>query len=450
MENLTLRDGSKIAIIGGGPAGSFFAYFAQKFALEQGIRISTTIFDGKDFLQKGPRGCNLCAGVIANSLVQKLSQEGISFPEKRIINRVNGYCLHIENESLLLTCEENEKSSIATVFRGNGPRYSTFPDIISFDDFLVTLAQDFETEVIREPVWALKLPEDKFLPVRLSYGQRDNPKEYKADMVVGAFGLNSYLANVIQKLGFGYAPPPTLISYQSEHKVERKELSSNFIDLIHVYMPKSNLLRYATIIPKGDFITISLIGKKDADANLFPDFISHANIQDVLTDMSPMCICYPKIAISPSKRPFTDRLVMIGDAGFSRHYKNGIESAFISARLAAETALFYGIDAASFAKHYYKPAKKIVIRDNLYGRLLFSINNTLLALPFLRKSHLYLAKKMDPAGPSKKIRVILWSMFTGAIPYKKIFLMALDFRLQLSLLFNTMRLFLRRLIQGKN
>ena len=106
MENLTLRDGSKIAIIGGGPAGSFFAYFAQKFALEQGIRISTTIFDGKDFLQKGPRGCNLCAGVIANSLVQKLSQEGISFPEKRIINRVNGYCLHIENESLLLTCEE--------------------------------------------------------------------------------------------------------------------------------------------------------------------------------------------------------------------------------------------------------------------------------------------------------------------------------------------------------
>ena len=44
-----------------------------------------------------------------------------------------------------------------------------------------------------------------------------------------------------------------------------------------------------------------------------------------------------------------------------------------------------------------------------------------------------------PAGPSKKIRIILGSMFTGTIPYKNIFLMALDFRLQLNLIFNTMR-----------
>ena len=65
-----LKDGSKIAIIGGGPAGSFFAHFAQKWSIQKGIDVSVTIFDGKDFLQRGPKGCNLCAGVIAESLNQ--------------------------------------------------------------------------------------------------------------------------------------------------------------------------------------------------------------------------------------------------------------------------------------------------------------------------------------------------------------------------------------------
>ncbi|GAF91895.1 unnamed protein product, partial [marine sediment metagenome] len=60
-----LKDGSKIAIIGGGPAGSLFAHFAQKWSTQKDIDVSVTIFDGKDFLQREPKGCNLCAGVIA-------------------------------------------------------------------------------------------------------------------------------------------------------------------------------------------------------------------------------------------------------------------------------------------------------------------------------------------------------------------------------------------------
>ena len=85
-KSLTLRDGSRIAIIGGGPAGAFFAHFAYKYAEEIGIHITVTIFDGKDFLKNGPKGCNLCAGVIAESLNTKLKDEGIFLPEKRIIN----------------------------------------------------------------------------------------------------------------------------------------------------------------------------------------------------------------------------------------------------------------------------------------------------------------------------------------------------------------------------
>jgi 2-polyprenyl-6-methoxyphenol hydroxylase-like FAD-dependent oxidoreductase len=45
--NLFLKNGSKVAIIGGGPAGSFFAHFASQYATEMGIDISITIFDRK-------------------------------------------------------------------------------------------------------------------------------------------------------------------------------------------------------------------------------------------------------------------------------------------------------------------------------------------------------------------------------------------------------------------
>ena len=34
-KDLVLKDGSKIAIIGGGPAGSFFTHFAKKWAFKK-------------------------------------------------------------------------------------------------------------------------------------------------------------------------------------------------------------------------------------------------------------------------------------------------------------------------------------------------------------------------------------------------------------------------------
>ncbi|HUU51906.1 MAG TPA: hypothetical protein VMW92_02665 [Candidatus Heimdallarchaeota archaeon] len=444
-EQLKLESGSKIAIIGGGPAGSFFAHFIHKFAQEKGIQVSTTIFDGKDFLQKGPRGCNLCAGVIAESLNQKLKNEGIHLPEKRIISRIEGYTLHVDGESLLLTCAENEKNAIATVFRGNGPRYSTFPEIISFDDFLLSWAQDVGGEVISAPVWDIKLPEDKSQPLTIVYGQKETLQEVEADLVVGAFGVNTYLMKKIKDMGFGYRAPSTLVTYQAELKLGREKILENFGNTIHVFMPKKSIIRYATVIPKADFITVTVIGKKDATKDIFQEFLNLVDIQGKIPAFKPHCSCYPKITVSPSKKPFTHRMVMIGDASFSRHYKNGIESAFLTARLAAETAIFYGLSVSSFKKHYFKQAKKLIIRDNTYGRLLFFINDFISSVPILMQSHLSLAKKQNQTGPPQKIRLILWNMFTGNISYRDIFKTSLDLKLQISLLFNALILLTKKI-----
>jgi len=434
LKNLVLKDGSKIAIIGGGPSGSFFAHFAQKWSAQKGIDVSVTIFDGKDFLQQGPKGCNLCAGVIAESLNQKMKEEGIFLPEKRIINRVEGYCLHVDSDSLLLSSAENEKNTIATVFRGNGPRYSVFPEIISFDDFLLSWAQDRGAEVISQPVWEIKLPEDKSRPLCLYYGKKDNLQKFEADLIVGAFGVNTYLMRKIQGLGFGYKPPQTLRTYQAEIKSGKEEVFKHFGNTIHVYMPKSKSIRYATVIPKGDYLTITLIGKKDVTKNIFQEFLNLEEIKSRIPPLKPHCFCYPKIVVSPSKNPFTHRLVMIGDASFSRHYKNGIESAFITAELAAETAFISGIDASSLSSSYHKRAKKLIVHDNYYGQFLFLINDFISSIPLLTQSHLSLAKQKKDKDSPKKIRSILWNMFTGNIPYRDIFKISLDIKLQIFLI----------------
>ncbi len=444
-ETFRLTDGSRIAIIGGGPAGAFFAHFAHKFAQKRGIELSTTIFDGKDFLQRGPRGCNLCAGVIAESLNENLKQEGIFLPEKRIINRVDGYTLHLGDDVLHLSYRDFGKNSIATVFRGNGPRYSIFPDIISFDDFLLSWAQDKGAHVIPYPVWDIKPSKNETEPFFIYYGKKDSLKKFEVDLVVGAFGVNTYLMKKMETLGFGYKPPPTLLTYQAELKMEPETIQKHFGNTIHVFMPKTRNIRYVTIVPKDNFLTITIIGKKNLTKDIFPEFLGIKAIQDAVPPNKPGCFCYPRIAVSPSKKPFSDRLIIIGDASFSRHYKNGLESAFLTAKLAAETAFFTGIDANSFFENYYKRAKKLIINDNIYGRFLFALNGFISYVPLLTQIHFSLAQKKNGNASSEKIRSILWHMFTGNIPYKDIFKISLDLKLQISLLSHTIFFLVQRL-----
>ncbi|MEK6621812.1 MAG: hypothetical protein AABY74_04385 [Planctomycetota bacterium] len=57
--DLTLTDNSKIAIIGGGPAGAFFSIFASKLAHNLGKQLDITIYERKTFVNQGAVNCNL-------------------------------------------------------------------------------------------------------------------------------------------------------------------------------------------------------------------------------------------------------------------------------------------------------------------------------------------------------------------------------------------------------
>jgi len=422
-EKLQLKSGSHIAIIGGGPAGSLFAFFAQKFAHKIGHDIHITIYDGKDFSQTGPPGCNLCAGVISETLVSALNKEGIILPSQKIRHHIKGY-YHVHSSGVSFIDPPRKSCTIYTVFRGNGPRFARFSGNISFDDFLLHCAAQQGVQVVRASVVDFFLPKDKNDKARLVIRQNGSIHEVEADLVVGAFGLNSKMLTKIPDMGFGYQPPEALTSLHAEIPLIKSKIKKIYQDRIGVFSLQGlQNLRFGVITPKSDFLTISLVGKKDVHRDVLSQFLNHPQVKNIFTEPESVpfysCQCRPRLPIGPSKQPYTDRLVIIGDASFSRHFKNGIYSAFITAKLAAMTALYHGISCTCFHRHYYKLAKKEIIRDNMIGRMMFLISHSIAQNKKLISFYAaHIEKKSSFLG--RFLLFFSWNMMTGEIPYKKI------------------------------
>ncbi|MEW6457335.1 MAG: hypothetical protein AB1410_11555 [Acidobacteriota bacterium] len=430
--SLKLTDNSRIAIIGGGPAGAFFAFYLLKLAREKKLNLSVEIYEGKYFSRSGPPGCNYCAGVISETLIEKMEKIGIALPQEIAQSRVEGYYMKTIKGGLLLT-HPLKRNKIATVFRGNGPLFSNITKNISFDDFLLREATKMGAKVYYERVNSIEIPPNLESKTILRVG--NNNKYVEADLVVGAFGLNTNLMEKMKNMGFGYKPPKTLKTFQTEIKLDSEFIKQKFGNNIYIFNMGIDNLRFVAIVPKGEFLTLTLVGKKDVTFSQLKKFLNFPHMKEMLPEnwSFPLqhCHCLPRIATTPAKKPYTNRLVIIGDASCSRYYKNGIESALITASLAAEAAINYGISEENFKHEYYKKAKKIIV-DNYYGRLLFYFNDFISRFAFVVESHLRIG--LSKGYTSTLLKNILWNMFTGNIEYKRIFFRTLNPVLQISML----------------
>ncbi len=422
MWDKRLKNGSKVAVIGGGPSGSFFAHFLLKLAHKKGLKISVSIFEGKNFLLKGSKGCNLCAGIISGSLESKLASENIPIPEKRVINRLNGYTLHTESEDVFISCKEGKTCKIATVFRGNGPILSSHQGNLSFDDFLLSTIQAEGAKIYPFHVWDIQLSAEKGGLVKLLYGDKKNPQEFRAHLVAAAFGVNSFLIRKMQHMRFTYRAPKIQRTFQAEFHLGKQKIFKEFGNSIHVYMPRSKIIRYATLIPKGNFASVTIVGRQDADQNILKEFYKFPKIKKIIPENTPHCVCLPGLVVSSAETSFADRMVIVGDAYTSRLYKNGLESAFITARTAAETAVFSGISKESFAGLYAKKINEKIIHDNRFGKWLFKAGDAVALIPLLTRLQMFLVRD-NKRHFSQRLRAVLWNIFTGSLPYKRIFRM---------------------------
>ncbi len=436
--NLQLRDGSSIVVIGGGPAGSFFAHFVLELAKQHGLRVHITILDGRNFIQKGPVGCNMCAGVLSETLLDKMEGQKIILPRMRVQQEINGYYFQTRERGIQLRHPKpGHKPRIITVFRGNGPRFSSETTNISFDDFLLKQVTAQGAKLIGAVVEEIELPKDPQDFVNIVYKEADVRKKMSADLIVGAFGLNTALIKRIVGKEFGYREPKSARTCNAEIHLGSSFIQERFHHTIYAFALGIKQIKFAAFIPKGDYVTISLIGKDDMSKAHLVEFMRHPRVRELLPEgwslPRDLCICFPKIPVTHADHPYTNRFVIIGDASISRTYKNGIESAFDTAQLAARTIFERGISADHFKKGYYRPALKLLAQDNFFGNLLFRIHEHTTSRKHLVNVQIDLLTNQQHAWESIQINHILWDMVTGNASYKEIFSRAIDVRLHLAM-----------------
>ncbi|MBF0461834.1 MAG: hypothetical protein HQL87_10595 [Magnetococcales bacterium] len=206
---MELTNGHKIAVIGGGPAGSFTAYHLLNLSQRIGLHIEVDIYEPKQFTLPGASGCNHCGGVISETLVQMLAMEGITLPPGVIMSTISSYTLHTESGFVRVGTILQEMR-IATVFRGGGPKPPTLQDISSFDDFLLQKACALGARHLPERVMEIRRDGDRPQVI----GKSGRTMTY--DFLVGATGIAGSATIPFEKMAIGYRPPPREASYICE------------------------------------------------------------------------------------------------------------------------------------------------------------------------------------------------------------------------------------------
>jgi len=429
----------RVAVVGGGPAGTFFVHCLYHQAKQRGLPVEVTIFEPKKFEHRGAFHCNFCQGVVSASLLAAMKKIGLSLPKQVIQAKIKSYRLITLGGELLLPVSGDQE--IYTVFRGQGP-VSEKAGAISFDQFLLDKA--LGEGAVKTPVMISKIEirHKAENPVVLTDHEG---RSYQADIVVGAFGVNSKISLRFEDLGFGYKKPGTSSALQAEYRTEDHGIPRQFGNEIKIFALGLYPIRFAVITPKRSHITVSLIGQNLRSEHL-ERFMEHPLVQKhipaSLDTAAPRCECTPLFPISDGNELAGGHCMIIGDAAVSRYYKNGIESALRSAERAAEVLAEFGPEQPEQLQRYYtRRVKKIFSMDNSLGRALFRVHDFINRLPSMTRAHLEIARgDYGLTGhSSKKLRWILWNMFTGDASYRKIFLHCLDPLFLFSIIAATLR-----------
>lgn len=415
---LHLSDGSRVAVIGGGPAGSLFSYFLLDMADLAGIKISLDIYEPKDFSLSGQAGCNKCGGVISESLIQMLAMDGIFLPPTVVQQGIDTYILHTDKGSAHMKSARAKEKRIASVRRGAVPAGVTGSLLGSFDGFLLKLAEEKGALVLRERVEEVFFSDDGKPCMITKSGISD-----AYDLMVGSAGVKNADLNIFENLGLGYRAPRTTKTFITEIFLGSEAVDTCLGNTIHLFLLDLPRLRFAAVIPKGEYATVCLMGR-DVDQELVDSFFRRPEVIECFpagwTFTGSGCRCFPVITIGGAKRPFADRFVMIGDCGVSRLYKDGIGAAYRTAKAAANTVLLSGISAADFRRHYL-PVCRDIANDNQVGKVIYTFTRLVQRYRLLQKGVLRMVAGEQAGLLPPRLTGVLWDTFTGSSTYVDVF-----------------------------
>ncbi len=417
LKKMTMEDGSKIAVIGGGPAGSFFTYFALDFADRLGLEIEIDIYEAKNFNLTGPAGCNHCGGIVSESLVQMLSTEGIVLPADVIRRGIDSYTMYLEQGSTVIETPFREQR-IASMFRGHGPLGSVYNEQRSFDMHLLDLCRKKGARIIHEKVLDLER-EPGGITVKTK-----NEEVKKYDVVVGSIGLNTRSLQLFQKISPSFVPPKTTKTYICEFHLGKELIDSYFGNSMHVFLLNLSHIKFGALIPKGNYVTLVLLGT-GIDRKIADSFINSETVKKCFPPGKEIqainhCQCFPSINVTAAKGAFDDRVVLIGDSSSSKLYKNGIGAAYVTAKAAARTVVFNGFSKNDFHKSF-EPVCKALNRDNALGKLIFLVTTVIQKSGILKTGlfRMIIGEQKKP-NVQRRMSSVLWDTFTGSASYTSI------------------------------
>lgn len=411
-----LTDGSRVAVLGGGPAGALFAYFLLDMAERVDLRLEVDIYEPRAFAQPGPVGCNMCGGIISETLVQNLAVDGVFLSNEVIQRGIDSYVLHTDVGSVRIATP-NDEMRIGAVHRGGGPRDVTEAKWESFDHHLLSNAVERGARVIQARVEELGREEGR-PTIRTRGGE---PRDY--DLAVVATGVNTSILKAFEGLGIGYERPRLTKTLIREYYLGEQAISEFLGTSMHVFLLNIPRLEFAALIPKGDYVTMCLLGE-DIDNALGDAFASAPEVRSVMPPgwdpETRSCQCLPHINIHGVEKPYADRVVFIGDSGVTRLYKDGIGAAYRTAKAAARTALFEGVSERAFHDHFL-PVCRSITSDNRIGEFAFILTRLAQRLPVVRRAILAITRDEQTHGRRPRLSSVLWDMFSGSAPYSDIF-----------------------------
>ncbi len=350
----SLRETNTIVIVGCGPAGASCALRLKNLSSDRTPPLRIIVYEGKPLERKSY--FNQCLGVLSPPLDKIMEQElGIPFPWAIIQRRIEGYVIHSDRSTLTLSGE-------------HAPSYACRR--VEFDNYLFQKVREAGVEVIPARVTDIDFSPE----AAMVYSESCN---IRADLVIGAFGLDDGLARVFER-NSPYRAPRFLSSVVTKlHPGE--EAMARFGNNIHAFLIAALPLEFGAITPKGNHLSINIAGEI-VDAPTMDRFLGLPGVRETLPEtyrrtLPELTYFKGKFPTLPAKAPFGERYIMVGDAaGLNRPFKGkGINSAVTTGLRAAEAIAAFGLTRSAF-EQYIKGCCELT-DDIPYGRILRSVAN---------------------------------------------------------------------------
>ena len=444
-KRMELQNNSTVLIAGGGPSGSFAAIHLLEEAKKAHIHLNVTIIDrnavrdpltGKWKL----KGCSGCAGIISPRLDRLLLKTGIDLPRSISCHRFTHVWLHGTWKNFPFRIPPQDR--MYAVFRRSLPQGNETAGG-GFDSFLLRTAADRGSSILTGEVVRIGY-KSSMKPVLSVITEKNKTLTLEADFVCAAAGIQSVFSGSAPGMSFAealhsanpaFVPPVTRRAMVFEMHPGKRYIEKHMNrELFFIVTGSKQMpLDHITLVPKGEYLTAALVGEQ-IDRAVFPEdtrrIISEffllpqvrALLPGLTRDNTPVtCTCTPSLVIRPSLEPVCDRIAPAGDLLGSRLYRDGLTSAFVSAKVLARTAVSRGIDKNSLSMGY-RPVMNRLERDSRAARKVLRLVRIFLKSPILSRI-LYQSFASEMKFRKRKdwhLGNVLWLFASGSAGYDRV------------------------------